>query len=252
MKQIIKLMGVLLGKILFESTNLKKFSEEKVKILILKQYESIIFEYSNSVEKDFLRIAVIKSLKFSLPLIFDLLKSDNYILLLAYSKTFVRLLQDELPDIRQKMASCLSKILGKYISKSTEDYSFNFNVVLEKYSEFLIDLFKKNLKINEKIENLKELFIYLISMVFESEFFKFKKTNYIDKRIFSFDKPNKFHDDVSLKHSAFSHLKSLEYFLRNRENVQSLKAEIRNIFENFIVEGKFSFMVINNFKERQN
>ena len=128
MKKVTKLSGILLGKILFESSNIKKFSGDESKILILTQFENILYEYSNAGEKDFLRIAVIKSLKFSLPEIFDLLKSNNYELLLSYSRTFVRLLQDEIPEIRQKMGNFLSKLLGKYMCKN-EEFTYNFNTV---------------------------------------------------------------------------------------------------------------------------
>ena len=242
MKKVTKLSGILLGKILFESSNIKKFSGDESKILILTQFENILYEYSNAGEKDFLRIAVIKSLKFSLPEIFDLLKSNNYELLLSYSRTFVRLLQDEIPEIRQKMGNFLSKLLGKYMCKN-EEFTYNFNTVLEKYLCFLMDLFTSNPTVNDKKENLYKLIDYLLNFVFESEYFRFKKTNFFEKRIFSFDKPNKFIDDVLLKSFAFSHLKTIEKFLQKKENAKILKEEVKQHIEKFVFDKKFSFLV---------
>lgn len=244
MKKTIKLMGVLLGKTLFTSSNIDKFTGKDDKLFILQQFENIIWEYSNSNEKDFLRISVIKSLKFSLPQIFELLKANNYGLLLSYSKTFIRLLQDEIPEIRQKMGNFLSKLLGTYLNKSsTEEYTFNFNFVLEKYISFLIELFVNNSGIYSLKENLEKLIEFLVIMIFESEFFIFKKRNYFDKRIFSFDKTNKFHDDVCLKNFAFSHIKTINQFLQKNSNIQNGEMNVGKFMESYAKEKKFSFLV---------
>jgi len=242
MKTLIKFMGILLGKILFIPINIKSFSHENnQKINILCQYKEIIHQYSNSCQKDFLRIAVIKSLKFCLPEIFEIVKLENFKLLLAYSRTFVRLLQDEIPEIRQKLANFLSKMLVSY--RKTANLAFNFNFVLEEYLSLLEEMYFDQEKIYENEEFGLEIVGFFLEMIFESEFFKYKRTNYFDKRIFSFDKPNKFHDDMSLKRFGYGHLKKIVGFLAKFEKKKGLIEKIRLFIEITTKERKFYFLV---------
>lgn len=234
MKKLIKLLGLLLGKII------TKVSKEEKKV-ILKEYESVLTTYSNSTEKDFLRIAVIKSLKFSLPIIFELLKNEFFGLLLSYSFTFIRLLQDEIPEIRQKIGDFLSKLLKNKNSESHEEYKFNCNLVMERYFELLLELFINEKEIHQQPENLQLFINFYLDALFESEFFKFKKTNYFEKRIFSFDKTNKFHDDFTLKRISFHHLKELRKFILKSKN--AIPEEIIKIVQIFAKEKNCSFMV---------
>lgn len=242
MKKVIKLMGILVGHLILKVEN----SAEKN--AILKHYDSIIYQYSSSGEKDFLRIAVIKSLKFSLPMIFELLRNDHYEQLISYSKTFIRLLQDEIPEIRQKMGNFLSRLLRNQIEdkENFENCLFNCNVVVEKYLSFLLEQYQLNPIIHKENVNTQLLLEFYLSNVFESEFFNFKKTNYFEKRIFSFDKPNKYHDDISLKNLCYFYLKELCHFL-NKNNPMPQKTEFLKIIESFALVKKYFFLVINNF-----
>ena len=241
MKNIIKLMGILLGK-LFNISNSSKFiNEDSKKLDILRKYDEIIYEYSNSGQKDFLRIAVIKSLKFCLPEIFTIIKSENFNLLLSYSRTFVRLLQDEIPEIRQKLANFLSKMLNN--SQKTATLNYNFNYVLEEYLVLIENLYISQENINQNEEAGLELMNFLSEMIFESEFFKCKKTNYFDKRIFSFDKPNKFHDDFTLKRFAFDHFKRIAEFLITKKDKTDLLGKIIVNLETGVKQKKYSFLV---------
>lgn len=234
MKKLIKLLGLLLGKMIL------KFSKEEQKV-ILKEYESVLITYSNSTEKDFLRIAVIKSLKFSLPIIFELLKNEFFGLLLSYSFTFVRLLQDEIPEIRQKIGDFLSRLLKNKNGEGFEEYKFNCNLVMERYLELLLDLFINQKEIHQQSENLQLFIQFYLNSLFESEFFRFKKTNYFEKRIFSFDKTNKFHDDFILKRISFNHLKEIQKFILKSKN--AIPEDIIKLVQNFAKEKNCSFMV---------
>ena len=78
MKNLIKLNGSILGKILINSNN------STHRTMYLEKYEELIKEFSTSIQKDFLRISVIKSLKVCINQISFQLISENFPLFLKY------------------------------------------------------------------------------------------------------------------------------------------------------------------------
>jgi len=56
------------------------------------------------------------------------------------------------------------------------------------------------------VEDDKQRAIFLLSHIFEMEFFNVKKTNHLENRIFAYDKSNKFIDEMRIKKYAFKAL----------------------------------------------
>ncbi len=74
----------------------------------------------------------------------------------------------------------------------------------------------------------------------ESDFFSFKERNRREKRIFAYDKPNKFYDEFHLKSLCFNAIKSL------KEQIKELKIkedDISKFLRNFPKEKKSKFLV---------
>ena len=210
-KRVVKMMGFLLGRVLLDNAN------EESYLLYISIYHEIIIKYSFSAQKDFLRISVIKSLEFSMVRLMDCLKKGGlFKLFLKISHTFIRLLQDEIPEIRQKIANFISKLNWKSEenpSKQSFDVllnqKLNFNVVLRKLFKLIVHTFCSNPEIHNHPGNDGEMIAFLFYYIFDSEFFNYKKVNHEEKKIFQTDKPNKFHEDYLLKRIAFKGLQHL-------------------------------------------
>ncbi|EGR31610.1 thyroid adenoma associated, putative [Ichthyophthirius multifiliis] len=208
-KQLIKFSGFLIQK----------------KLLHIDFYLKICEQYSSSTQLDFLRIAVIKSLKISMKTLLEDLKYEYF---LNFSNVFLRLLQDEVPEIRQKMSSFISKyILGK--NKSTI-----FEYTLKKYYSLLV----KQCQNNQQQQIL--LFNFLLKQIFHNEYFSIKKTNHFENRIFAYDKANKFIDDMRIKKYAFKAVFKLLVIQKNNNVFSS------NNLEMFVQQNKSLFQDLSN------
>ena len=159
------------------------------------------------------------------------------------SFSFFQLLQDEIPEIRIKMSKLLTKLLPKCILEDLDiKIAYNFNVIQEKFIENLTEIIIKNI---EKYKCYAEdIYNFFLSFIFEGIFFKFKKTNHFEKKIFAFDKPNKFYDDFKLKKIFFINFKNILPLLSN-----SFKEE--DFVSNFIMNSSFKvgiYILIKNSK----
>lgn len=56
------------------------------------------------------------------------------------------------------------------------------------------------------MEDDKQRAVFLLSHIFEMEFFSVKKTNHLENRIFAYDKSNKFIDEMRIKKYAYKAL----------------------------------------------
>lgn len=85
-----------------------------------------------------------------------------------------------------------------------------------------------------------EIFAFLMSYMVDSEFFSFKERNRKERRIFAYDKPNKFYDEFHLKGLSFKALKILKERIKEF-NID--KIEIENHLKEFSKERKCKFLV---------
>jgi hypothetical protein len=172
MKSVIKLFGMLIPNI-FTSLKDKKLDEQ------VQQYLTICGEYSKAEQKDFLRIAVIKSFKISLA---QLSKNiPTFSVLLKFANIVIRLLNDEIPEIRQKMSSLLTKVYKAENPKMAT--KFNPNYMLSLYFDHVVEQYFTITK-NESAEDRVQLCNFILEFVFESEFDQFAQMAHFDKRIF--------------------------------------------------------------------
>lgn len=73
------------------------------------------------------------------------------------------------------------------------------------FFRFLVNLVTQ---INE-LKCFEQLIDFLCEISCKSEFFSIKKQNNFEKRIFSFDKPNKYYDEIQLKNYCLCVILSL-------------------------------------------
>jgi len=222
MKPLIKIYGYLI------SISLKSFTRDE-RVQYLDEYLKICHDYSDSEQKDFLRIAVIKSFKLSLNEILTYL--PNFIFFLRFSKIVIRLLQDEIPEIRSKMAGFLSKIF----KNETQKYQIkcNANYMLEKFFEFTF--FKYFVITENKDAEMRKAFVYFIlEYVFESEFDKYFEHAHFEKRIFAVEKPNKFYSTFIVRKIAFGLIPEMAV-------KETITAEL---IQSFFEEKKYKFVEI--------
>ncbi len=192
MKVLIKLYGALLPLHLQTGYDLETSN-------FLATYNSICHRYSHAVQIDFLRVAVIKSFKLSLKSIIDNVKDfDTF---LSFSKIIIRLLQDEIPEIRSKMADFVSKVFR--VHSDNFQFKFNPNYILEVYFHHILRRFETWGAVRQYKDQMA-LNQFILSYIFESEFDKYKELAHYEKRIFAVDKPNKFYSDFVVKRIAYN------------------------------------------------
>lgn len=101
MKELVKFAGLLISK----------------DYLDCEYFEELCTKYSSSQQLDYMRISVILAFKLCIEkLLTALLGSklvNGYQLFLRFCRVFLRLLQDEVPEVRQKMSNFLCKRLFK-------------------------------------------------------------------------------------------------------------------------------------------
>ena len=191
MKPLIKLYGDLLS--VYLSRN--QIGEGG----FLASYQAICEKFSYSGQIDNLRIAVIKSFKLSLkPIMDNVQEFDTF---LNFSKIIIRLLQDEIPEIRSKMANFVSRIF-KIEADSKVQFKFNPNYILEVYFNFILQKYEA-WKADHQYKNRVALNHFILTYIFESEFDNYMELAHYEKRIFSIEKPNKFYSSFEVKRIAY-------------------------------------------------
>ncbi|CAD8201491.1 unnamed protein product [Paramecium pentaurelia] len=197
MKNLIKLYGyVMLQK--------QEFLDQFLKICEL---------YSHSNNIDDLRIAVIKSICIAIP---NLINLNT----LKLSLIYLRLLQDELPEIRNKMSKqiCIH-LLNNKNKNSTELY--NNEYLLHNYYQFIVS--KQITK-----ENQVEIINILITQLMDSEYYMIKRQNHQSKRIFQYEKSNKYISELKGRKLAYDFL---VYCVNNKILDQELVIKELNEYE---------------------
>ncbi|KAL4459843.1 hypothetical protein ABPG74_003369 [Tetrahymena malaccensis] len=208
----------------------------------VKYFEYLCLTYSSASQMDYLRIAVIISFNICMEKLVVTLQSsknvEDFKVFLNFCFVFLRLLQDEVPEVRQKMSNFLcKKLFSNSHSKNSEDI-FLFEVTIQRFFEFL-----GNQELDAQCA--KQLNLFFLKHIFEMEFFQIKKTNHIEQRIFAYDKSNKFIDDMRVKKYAYHHLVKL----LKKQNSQSPNFTQEDL-DNFISQNKYNFLNLN--EERKN
>eukprot|EP00828_Plagiopyla_frontata_P022492 TRINITY_DN2907_c0_g1_i1.p1 TRINITY_DN2907_c0_g1~~TRINITY_DN2907_c0_g1_i1.p1 ORF type:complete len:251 (-),score=59.06 TRINITY_DN2907_c0_g1_i1:79-831(-) len=128
---------------------------------------------------------------------------------------FIILIQDEIPEIREKISNMISQtiICTSTLQEDNALYDqfkgkikYNFNYVQAKLFRFVANLAHKQFEINKNLDQLKLFYEFFLSYIFEGSLFNIKKLNHYDQRIFAYDKPNQFQDDMIIKELAFQNL----------------------------------------------
>ena len=192
MKSVIKAYGILLPVYLKRTTGQREGSN------FVNFYITLCEKYSHSGQIDSLRVAVIKSFKLSLKPITDRVQDIESFL--GLSRVVIRLLQDEIPEIRSKMASFVSRVFK--IEEDKYQFKFNPNYILEVYFKFIVQRYQQwGSGVHQKDQIALNQFI--LSYIFESEFDKYAELAHYEKRIFAVEKPNKFYSDFVIKRIAY-------------------------------------------------
>ncbi|KAM3144290.1 hypothetical protein pb186bvf_003454 [Paramecium bursaria] len=168
-------------------------------------YLKLLERYSQSENIDDLRVAVIKSLKITINNLLTYQEKLNMILL--------RLIQDEIPEIRNKVAKFISDVI---LSKGQ-------NCQLRYNYEYILNKFFKLLRIDYSPTHLE--------LLFDSDFYEVKKQNHIQKKIFSFEKANKYYSDLRIRQIVYSEIINQEV----KQDIIQLKFERPELFEFLII-----------------
>ena len=170
---------------------------------IFSEYYKFLIGYSSSDIKEVLRYSCLKSVVACLPQILDVAKNAPSKHVPVF-KFLLRICQDEIPELREVLARALSPVLftahGQQanIVKETaiKKYDLNANYCLRT----LIDLYFQWVNAQSG-EDIAPVITFVCEMMFTSDFIGIKDRNHAEKRIFAFDKPNKYYDEFLLKSS---------------------------------------------------
>jgi len=216
---------------------------------VLGTYNAICERYSQAAQVDFLRIAVVQSLKLSFATVMDSKNTQDFGTFLEFSRVIIRLLQDEIPEIRSKIANHVSRAFR--LSEGQAQFKFNANYILEKYFECIVLKFEgpssvsspKGYNVGQLVENSYGysgnnpllLAQFLLSYVFESEFDKYNEMDHFDRRIYAVEKPNKFYNIFLVQKVAYAVLIKL----------MSRQAIPRHTIEDIIKNKNYKFNLVN-------
>lgn len=197
MKPLIKLLGLIVKL----SKNEAALHAKSVSLYLI-----VCNRFSKSDQKDFLRISTIKSLKVSFLEVTSFIKEPQQLFDLAV--IMIRLLQDEIPEVRGKMANFIAKVLPRR-SKTTKSLKYNPNYTLIHLFDYIEDKYlhlSAEAGLTQPVKMIRRLLEFFCEYIFESEYDIYKEKAHFEKKIFLVDKPNKFYSCVILKGIAFERL----------------------------------------------
>jgi len=156
--------------------------------------------YSEPEQKDDNRYNCVLALALFKPRMKDLLSHDPR-LYLSLKSSLIKLLIDELAVIRKK--TC------KIIYESTETLQNDNVSLVEAFRQIFSDLsdFSKTIKVEKQKQELATLIqFFLMDVSCDPTCEKYKYMAHYDSRIFNFDKPNKYKEEVKIIRAIVANL----------------------------------------------
>ena len=204
----------------------------------------MIQHYSNADQKDNLRYACVEALK-SLTPHSATIQEDSTAIYISLMQSLITLITDEYAEIRLEA----SKLVKSTDSGLTSNDNMAVRVV---FKQIFKGLKQRESDLSEQDRQLVKEFV--LGCVCSARYEKYKYMALYNSRIFNYDKPNKYREDLKIINSLLGALEETgfevgvsradweDYLERNEVKLaKDLETEIKAYFENVFARNEFIF-----------